>query len=142
MKPEWDIPMLNVKNYNPVTTYMHMPMHTHITMSVHWLIYWLTHMYEHILLNIQSCEYVYNSVSCWIVMDKAICHLQGICTMYTNTRAVPILTKTHHFWTLTQNQTTISLSALNMTHLCLFGLLSFHFILFILLSHHLTIHVK
>lgn len=133
--------MLNVKNYNPVTTCMCVPMHTHITMSVHWLIYWLTQMYEHKSLRIQSCEYVNNnSVLCWIVMGKTICHLQGICTMYTNPRAVPFLTKTHRFWTLTQNQTTISLLALNMTHLCLFGLLSFHFILFLYFSHILSKH--
>jgi len=27
---EWDIPKLNVKNYNPVMTYMHVSMHTHV----------------------------------------------------------------------------------------------------------------
>jgi hypothetical protein len=43
---ELDIPMLNVKNYNPVITCMHVPMHTRVTMSVHWLIYSLTQMYE------------------------------------------------------------------------------------------------
>lgn len=55
-------------------------------------------MYEHELVSIQKYEYVKNnSVSCRFVMGKTSCHLQGVCTMYANPKAVTILTKTHRF---------------------------------------------
>lgn len=36
---EWDTPMLNMESYNPMMTCMQVPMHAHIALYVHWLIY-------------------------------------------------------------------------------------------------------